>query len=179
MSTQFSDEISAMAQIEASFSPMDDAARQRVLLWAASKFGVTLATPGSPPPSASRAAAHTATSPINPATPSSPETSFESLAELYDAAGASSDQDKALVGAYWLQFHENAPDIEAQAVNTLLKHLGHGIGNITRAFDGLKSQKPALLVQTRKDGTSQQARKRFKVTTEGRKYVDRMLAPKE
>ena len=177
MSTQLSDEISAMAQIESSFSAMDDSTRQRVLLWAASKFGVVLAPPTVTAPSGTRSSTQPAVAPASPGTVPASDASYNSLADLYDAAGASSDQDKALVGAYWLQFHENASDIESQAVNTLLKHLGHGIGNITRAFDGLKSQKPALLVQTRKDGTSKQARKRFKVTTEGRKYVDRMLSP--
>jgi len=49
---------------------------------------------------------------------------------------------------------------------TSLKHLGHGFGNITRAFENLKAMKPALIVQTRRDGSSPQARKKFKVTSE-------------
>jgi DNA-binding PadR family transcriptional regulator len=68
-------------------------------------------------------------------------------------------------------------DVEAQRVNTELKQLGHGVSNITRAFDALKSQKPALIMQTRKEGTSKQARKKYKVTTEGKKAVERMLSP--
>jgi hypothetical protein len=87
--------------------------------------------------------------------------------------------DKALVVAYWLQVRGGAADIDAQTANTELKHLGHGISNVTRAFEGLKSQKPALMIQLRKEGSTQQARKRFKVTAEGRKSVERMLTAAE
>jgi hypothetical protein len=65
--------------------------------------------------------------------------------------------------------------VEAQAVNTRLKDLGHGVGNITRAFEALKDEKPALIVQTKKEGSTQQARKKFRVTAEGKKKVEGML----
>ena len=58
-----------------------------------------------------------------------------------------------------------------KAVVGLLKNLGHGVGNITRAFDTLRASKPALTVQTRKEGSSKQARKKFRVTTEGHRRI--------
>lgn len=103
------------------------------------------------------------------------QATYEDVAELYAVAQPASDADKALVVAYWMQFHEGAPTIEAQGVNTRLKHMGHGIGNVTRAFENLKRAKPQLIVQLRKSGTSKQARKTFKVTTEGKKYVEQLL----
>jgi DNA-binding PadR family transcriptional regulator len=39
--------------------------------------------------------------------------------------------------------------------------------------------KPALVVQLRKEGTTRQARKKFKVTSEGKRAVARMLAKKD
>jgi hypothetical protein len=83
---------------------------------------------------------------------------------------------KALVGAYWMQFKEGVNDVDAMTVNTRLKHLGHGVGNITRAFEALKAERPSPIVQTRKEGNTKQARKKFKVTNEGKKRVEGMLA---
>jgi hypothetical protein len=102
--------------------------------------------------------------------------SFGSLAEFYDAASPSDDKEKALVVCYWRQFTDGVSEIDAQSVSTALKHLGHALGNVTRTFDQLKAEKPASIVQLKKEGTSRQARKKFKVTSEGKKRVERMLA---
>ena len=67
-------------------------------------------------------------------------------------------------------------DFDAQSVNTKLKHLGHGVGNITQALDVLKDRRPQLIVQLRKSGTTKQARKKYKVTTAGKSAVEAMLA---
>src|SRR5256885_180100 len=57
------------------------------------------------------------------------------LATFFSAANPITDAEKALVGAYWMQYRENAADIETMSVNTKLKHLGYALGNATRAFD--------------------------------------------
>jgi hypothetical protein len=77
---------------------------------------------------------------------------------------------------YWLQYREGANELEAQRINSELKHLGHGIGNVTRALDWLKAQKPSLMIQKRKEGATKQARKKFVVTNEGKKFVEKLLA---
>ncbi|ANH73510.1 hypothetical protein ACS15_2824 [Ralstonia insidiosa] len=91
-------------------------------------------------------------------------------------ASPTSDGEKALVVGYWFQVKEGATELEAQKINSELKHLGHGIGNVTRALDWLKAQKPALMIQKRKEGTTKQARKKFVVTNEGKKHVEKMVA---
>jgi hypothetical protein len=53
--------------------------------------------------------------------------------------------------------------------------MGHRVPNITIAMDELQRQKPQLAVQLRKAGTTKQARKTYKITTEGIKYVEAML----
>jgi hypothetical protein len=97
------------------------------------------------------------------------------LASLCDLARPDTDAERALVAGYWLQCTQGQTEFTAQAVNDELKNLGHGVSNITNAFSSLKDQKPALVIQVRKDGTSQQARKKYRVTAEGKKAVDLMV----
>ena len=160
---ELSGELKAMAQIEAALKDLIDDERFRVMQWATARFRVSAKQGGKPPSLVEGGSAEVA--------------GYGTLAEFYDAAAPATETDRALVGTYWFQFHEGVTDVEAQRVNTELKQLGHGVSNITRAFDALKSQKPALIMQTRKEGTSKQARKKYKVTTEGKKAVERMLSP--
>jgi hypothetical protein len=81
---------------------------------------------------------------------------YSDLADLFAAASPSTEAHQALVAAYWMQFMESAESVDSQAVNTKLKHIGYGIGNITRAFENLKKTKPQLVVQMRKGGQTQQ-----------------------
>jgi hypothetical protein len=100
---------------------------------------------------------------------------FDDVADLYAAASPESESDRALVVGYWLQYHENLEEFDSQRLNTQLKNLGHGVGNITQALERLKSQKPQLAIQTRKAGTSQQARKKYKLTVAGKHAVEEMV----
>lgn len=106
---------------------------------------------------------------------SSPETNggvaYDEFGELFDAVDPKTDPDKALTAAYWLTVIRAAEDFDSQSVNSHLKHLGHGIGNVTRALDSLVGSKPSLVIQTRKSGKSRQARKTFKVTKAGREWI--------
>jgi hypothetical protein len=79
------------------------------------------------------------------------------------------------VVCYWLQEINESKGIDARVVNDELKHLGHGIGNITRAFDRLKRSRPQLVIQTKKAGTTKQARKTYKMTVEGKSAVEQLL----
>ena len=96
------------------------------------------------------------------------------LAALYEACQPRTDSEKTLVVSFWLQEVDGAAGIDAQSVNTQLKQLGHGVGNITRAFDKLTQGRPQLMIQTKKAGTTKQARKTLRVTTEGRKMIEQM-----
>jgi hypothetical protein len=174
MTDALSGELHAMVQVEAALKDLKDDERDRVMQWAIARFRIQ-ANLRSPASAKMTSGGETP----NDDTGTGAEggaVSYEDLATFYDAARPDSDTDKALVVAYWLQVHEGAADIDAQSVNTQLKHLGHGIGNVTRAFEGLKSLRPALIVQLRKEGSTKQARKRFKVTAEGRKAVEQMVS---
>lgn len=104
------------------------------------------------------------------------ESQYKNLADFYAAASPNTDTEKALVVGYGIQTLENSDvDLDAQRINSELKHMGHGIKNITAALNGLMSRKPQLVVQTRKSGSSKQARKKYRLTTEGMKYVQNLF----
>lgn len=64
---------------------------------------------------------------------------------------------------------------DSQSAHKELKHLGQQLPNITNALESLKNQKPALVLQLRKSGTSQQARKTYKLTVAGMRAVEKMI----
>ena len=69
----------------------------------------------------------------------------------------------------------NQEDWDAQAVNSELKHLGYQSTNITRDLDALMARTPKMVLQVRKEGTTRQARKRYKLTREGIKVVEKLV----
>lgn len=97
------------------------------------------------------------------------------LGDLFDRADPQNQADRVLVVAYWKQVVEGAESFEAFPVSKELKHLGHGIANITGALDTLINQSPKLVLQIAKSGKSRQARKRYKVTREGIRRVLTMV----
>lgn len=167
-----SKELAAMVQVEHALLDLSEEERNRVLSWAGSRFGVAIAQV-----KAVQAKAPDTTGDTHAdAEPRAGASDIDSLAEFYDRASPTSDGEKALVVGYWFQIKEGASELEAQKINSELKQLGHGIGNVTRALDWHKTQKPALMIQKRKEGTTKQARKKFVVTNEGKKYVEKMVA---
>lgn len=100
---------------------------------------------------------------------------FSNFAELFAAADPQSSAHKALVAGYWIQVSEGNPNFDGQRANKELTHLGHKIANITNAMDTLKAQKPALAIQTKKSGSSQQARKTYMITHAGITAVKAMI----
>lgn len=158
-------EIGAMSTISSALDDLDSDARIRVLQWAMSHYGFTssgLKSSQAPGPS------------LNSADTSKPG-QHTTFAELFDAAQPNTEREKAMVAAYWLQVCEFSENFQSQSLNDLLKNLGHGIGNITEALNQLKNDRPALLLQLKKSGSSRQARKTYKLTLEGSKRVDAMI----
>jgi hypothetical protein len=172
--SELSKELGAMAAIERALAELNDDERARVLTWASSRFNVAVkvAKPKKPDEPDDDQDDDDDGAPADP-------NAATTLAEFYDQANPTTEGEKVLVVGYWYQFRENVQDLDSQQLNSQLKHLGHGIGNVTRALEWPKSQKPALMVQKRKEGTSKQARKKFAVTNEGKKYVEKMLAKKQ
>lgn len=184
-------EIEAMRAVSSAMDGLDEDQRGRVLRWAAERFGVTL--PGTARNRRTRNgesgisdvhvdedsfdAEDESEDGVSGPEHGSGDGGFEHFAELYDACGPSSTTDKALVAAYWVQEIAGKTIWTSFDANKILKDLGHGDSSINRTFGKLTGQKPAKVLQIRKSGKSQQARKTFKVTTEGIKSVKAMMRP--
>jgi len=162
--TKPSDEIAAMDAVAKAVENLDEAAVSRVLHWACARFGITATRGGG------------AGAPGLPDTGLKGLGGFESLADLYAAADPATDADRALIAGYWHQFVDGQETFGSQPLNAALKDLGRGVSNITRALDASMAQKPALVMQVRKSGTTKQARKLYKLTAAGKKAVEMMIA---
>lgn len=158
-------EISAMKKIAEALENLDEHAVGRVLRWAGELHGMRVGT-------AQHASLQASVAPVG----SRIEDQHSELPDFYAACNPGTDAEKGLVVGYWLQYREGAQDFDSQRVNTELKHLGYPIGNITRAFDNLENSQPKLVIQVRKLGNTKQARKRLKLTVEGKKLVEQMLS---
>jgi len=100
---------------------------------------------------------------------------WETLPELYSVASPNSDADRALVVAYFLQKVKGSNDLDSFSINKELRHLGYAASNITSALNSLIARKPQYAIQTHKSGNSKQARKRYRLTNDGLRAVERML----
>ena len=157
-------EIKAMGDISNALSPLQPDEVRRVLRWATEKF-----LPRETKPESRVTEAHIAVAGHDP-------NRFATIADLFDAAAPGTGLQKILVAAYWFQVCQGGDDFDSQSLNTELKHLGHPSSNITRDMDSLMNRVPKLVLQTRKEGNSRQARKRFKLTREGMRVIERLLA---
>jgi hypothetical protein len=170
-------EIEAMTVVAGALSPLDQEVQARVLEWAAKRYGVALAAGSNgtqKQPGADYAGADELQDERSRATERGNH-SFEDFSDLYDAASPDSEADRALVGAYWFQVVQGEGTFKGFAVNEALRNMGHGVSNITRAYDGLQARQPALVRQLNKSGRSKQARKTYKLTNAGIKTIEAMI----
>jgi hypothetical protein len=84
--------------------------------------------------------------------------------------------DKALVGAYWFQVVGGQENFTSYPVNWQLKLIGHPLTHISRAMESAMETKPKMVIQIKKRGNSPQAKKEYRLTPEGIKYVKAMFA---
>jgi hypothetical protein len=161
-------EIEAMASVVGILDELEEDARERVIRWLADKYGAVTARKSLRPASAGVQQSG-----------GDGDQEFEDVGSFFHAAEPSNNPECALVVGYWLQEVEGEDNIDAQQVNKQLKHLGHGIGNITRAFESLMNRRPALAIQIRKTGKTRQARKKYKITTAGKAEVQRMIGGRD
>lgn len=164
-------ELEAMKSIATALKGLDDEAIGRIVRWQIEQYAVDIGGAASKRKASPQAEQRHQSEEI-----AETEVAFESAAELLATARPSTDAEKVLVTGYWFQVLQSHPDLEGQIINTELKHQGHGVKNITNAFAGLMGQKPQLAIQLRKSGTSKQARKKYKLTTEGILKVRRMIS---
>ncbi len=167
-------EFAAMRTVYTALEGLDEGARARVLDYVSSRLGLaSFARPLPKPPAGGKDDEDVAD---EGAGTQVPELGFSSFAELFDAVQPKTNSDRALVAGYWLQVCGGTESFDAFSANRELKHLGEGLANITSAIDALKGQKPALALQLKKSGKSQQARKIYKVTHAGVKAVEAMIS---
>lgn len=161
-------ELQAIADILKTLSSLTEAQQRSVLSYVNQRHGVDVPTKSVNKVNAPDSHSNTATS-----------DQFASIGEFFDAAKPDGQCEIALVVAYWLQEIERADSFEAAEVNAHMKHLGRQAKNITNALTRLSEQQPRLVIQIRKEGSTKQARKKYKVTREGVKKVKAMLMSKE
>lgn len=165
-------EIDAMGKVAEALASLEEDAQGRVLRWAGERFGVVLRSQVEPQMNDVAGAEGSGSADVFV----EDEPTYEHFAELFAAAGPKTNEDKALVAAYWVQIHEGNAQWQSRVLNTLLKNLGHAIPNITDALTSNMRRKPQRVIQLKKSGNSRQANKTYKVTNEGLVYVQGMLS---
>lgn len=168
------DEIAAMAAINQAVDGLDADELGRVLRWAQDKFGDSRLLVG---PSAgvsvgipAALTANTTDGGIGLAG------SYQRISDLMDAAGPRTTVDHVLVASYWFQVLQGAESFGSQDVNNELKDLGRASKNITDSYTTMMKRKPPFVRQVQKAGSTKQARKRYRLTVEGIRRVERMLS---
>jgi hypothetical protein len=159
-------ELEAMQAVHAALIELDDAARGRVLAWAASKFELQ-----TPLKKIMGGSGHNAATDEVDGTSSQ----YADMGDLIDAAQPSDGPERAVVVAYWFQQVEGREGWGGGDVNNALKNLGHPLANVTKTLTSLGGRKPPLVMQVRKSGRSAQARKTYKLTAAGIREVRQML----
>lgn len=101
---------------------------------------------------------------------------FPTPGEFLAALNLTDDNERALAVAAYLQKKEPDGELSGFVINKELRHAGHGMKNITRAIQVWVDSRPQLMIQLRKSGTTRQAKKNYKVTGEGFKWVAAKLA---
>lgn len=174
MSENPTDEFQAFQQIHQALVALDPESRARVISSISTLLSIH--NPASPAPHKAPVVTEISAASIitEPAAPA-PNDTFTEFAELYAAAMPNAGPEKALVAGYWLQVCEGAESFSGHSVNNSLNHLGHKIANVTTALSALISMKPQLVLQLKKSGKSQQARKSYKLSMEGIKRVKEMI----
>ena len=155
------DELRAMTQVSAALGGLDEVAIARVLRYFADRNGTPLSSPISSP----RVEDDRSEGAGGQAREEAVE--FKDFADFYNRAAPSTDAKKCLVAGYWIQVNGGNQDFMGFEANKILKNLGHGVSNVTAALSTSIQTKPQLIIQTRKDGSSKQARKKYRVTGEG------------
>jgi len=178
MSEDAAKEFDAIKAVHDALEPLEEAARTRVLTYINSLLGIDVKVTGSHSGTARAAGdADVIEDPeeeaANGVAKDAP--TYSSFAELYAAANPKSNGEKALIAGYWLQVSQGAENFTSAAANKELNNLGHKVANITDAIDSVKDQKPMLILQLKKSGSSRQARKLYKVSHEGVKRVEVMI----
>jgi|ERR1700733_1774781 len=156
-------ELDVLSTISSLLTDLPEKSQARIVSWITSRFGA----PGALAMAAKRG---------DGSDSSDQAREFPDVATLFVAAKPSTGAEKALTVGFWLQECLHHDEWEGFAINSELKHLGHGLKNVTDALNSLIEHRPQLVVQLRKSGKTKQARKRYKLTAEGARKVRQMVS---
>ena len=171
--TGLSSDLQAMSKVDRALTGLDPEDTRRVLRWAVDKFGKGDKTLFSSLDEDDRAkGSRDDDAASNGAGSKAAGRTFGSISNLVEAVKPSTAAEHVLTGAYWFQMIKSAENVTAHQVNNELKNLGSSPSNITDVFTDLINRKPALVRQVAKSGTSRQARKKYRLTTEGIRSVE-------
>ncbi|MBD3276355.1 MAG: hypothetical protein GF372_13645 [Candidatus Marinimicrobia bacterium] len=170
---QGADEIEVMRDINRLLNNLESSQRSRIVRWLYDKYVVENESASLPSKADDNAQSMSGETQLDLQKGQEPK--HRNFADFFAAVNPQTDSERALISSYWLQVKEGKEHVRAYDVNALLKDLGHPINNITRAFDHLQSKSPQLIMQVRKKGRSQQARKRYRVTQAGIDKITEML----
>ena len=165
-------ELDAMRSVLEAVKDLPEASVAQVLRWVGKHRGISLAD-GRPTPSLG-SGEYGSTELASP-TMAQPDPEFTTLADLFAAAEPGSGPDKVLVVAFWLQELQSAEAFQSLEVTTQLKELGHPVANTTATLNSLQKGSPRLVQQTKKAGSTKQARKSYRLTAAGSARVRSML----
>lgn len=172
MSDEVETEVKAMATVAEAVKGLQPEAIRRVLDWANQRF-LSKPLPSVANPTGTKSAAPNAGDGTDSTAPQ-----FREFHELFDAANPDTSVEKVLVAAYWYQEVEGSEDLDSTELNRALKNLGHPSSNITRDLDALIRRTPRFVMQVSK-GPTKSARRRYKLTREGIRAVQRMVMASE
>lgn len=167
-------EIEVLSKCYDLLSGLDDDVKVRALQWLSSKFHLgqtTLTLPSESMTVTNGAAAPVATGaqPVAAEPEEKGISAFPSFEALFKHVKPSSDSEKALTAAVYLQLKRDLSELTSAQVQKELKKINNRVSNITQAISALV--KKDLMLQLSKEGTSQQARKKYRVTHEGVKTI--------
>lgn len=153
-------ELEAMAKIDQLMRSLSSEERSRVISWLTHKYG-----------------SHSSVTRISDSDLANDPNGkrFSTFAEAFDTFNPQNLAERALIGLWWVDQASDDANHPSQPINNELKNAGYPIKNITDALSASMSQQPKYVLQTRKSGSSKQARKLYRLTDAGRKFIQERL----
>lgn len=96
---------------------------------------------------------------------------YKTIENLFLAADINTVAEKILLAAAYLQEKKGFEEFGSYDINSRLKKMGYGIQNVTNAINSLIRKKPPLLIQTKKEGSTKQSKRKFQITPDGLKIA--------
>lgn len=158
-------ELKAMSDVYQVLKDLKPEAQQRIINWVLEKFSLSTVSSSQIPTQKSFTQEQIMEMGFE---------SFNTLADVFVKITPANDPEKVLIAASYLQSKSDS-DLTGREINKELNHLGHGVGNITNAISSLINRNPRLMIQTRKEGKTKQAQKKYKVTVEGINAAKKMF----